>query len=324
MKKLSLILAVLLLVPAMAAVNVTVTDNDGTGAGLVGTVNYAADANVSAFALTISVDGGAVITDFTPALVGESKAGTGNQGYGIFPGSIDINDTTGDVNEYGTPVVGTLPASSMIIEMGALYGPGDANRPGLSGTLGTIEVDKACHVSVALEPVRGGIVYTTATAAALGTSGGDIQAQTQVAVPNLVGMNNPGSATALTSVGLVKGTVTYQLDLTMAAGLVKTQNPVAGTMVDPGTAVAVTISCRGDINLDSSHYVNKTDITALINYIANPANGATAPTWRIPAASAPAMNNVNNDTYVNKTDITALINFLAQNGVAPTWRVVCQ
>lgn len=168
MKKLSLILAVLLLVPAMAAVNVTVSDN----ADLTGDLDYVADANVSAFALTISVDGGAVITGFTPTRVGESI--TSAKGYGIFPGTIDINDTTGIVAGYGTPVVGTLPASSMIVEMGALYGPGDANKPGLSGTLGTITVDKACNVTVALEPVRGGIVYTTALPATLGTSGGAI------------------------------------------------------------------------------------------------------------------------------------------------------
>jgi hypothetical protein len=308
MKKLSLILAALLLVPAMAAVDVTVSDN----ADLTGDINYTADANVSAFAVTIDVDGGASIVGFTPTVEGESV--TGNIGYGIFPGTIDINGTTGDVNDYGTPVV-AVDSNTIIIEMGALYV--DGNEPPLTGTLGVLEVDQACNVAISLEPIRGGIVYATAAPAALGTSGGSITGGTsQVAVPDVIGQNTATATATLTGAGLVKGTVVYQWDTTMAAGLVKVQNPVAGTMVDPGTAVALTISCRGNAQVDA--VVNKADITALVNYIGG---NSTAPLWRV--ISPIPQNDVNGDGVCNKADITALVNFIGGNASAPLWRITC-
>jgi len=181
MKKLSLILAVLLFVPAMAnIVTVTITDQDGTGAGLVGDVDYTADVNVVAYALVLTSDE-ANFVDFTPAVEGESV--TGNIGYGIFPGSIVISG--GAITDAGTPVAdaGSPGASGsgygtkkLVIEMGALYL--DANKPALSGTLGTVQMDGPCHISVIAETTyRGGVVKEDVSAVDVNTtSGGDIEA----------------------------------------------------------------------------------------------------------------------------------------------------
>lgn len=167
MRKVSLILAVVLLaVPAWAASStVTVTavcDSPNKQA----TIQYSSNLNKPrAFALTISVDGGAKITAISGYKVGESTSGS--KGYGIFPGTIDINDS-GVVLDYGTPVApstapdnpGQLGSSSIVIEMGSLYDvniPADA--PGLSGTLCTITTDKTCTVSLTEEKTyRGGVV----------------------------------------------------------------------------------------------------------------------------------------------------------------------
>jgi hypothetical protein len=61
----------------------------------------------------------------------------------------------------------------------------------------------------------------------------------QVAVPNVVGMTESAAGTALTTLALVKGTVTTTADGATAEndGLVKTQSIAAGTVRNLGTAV---------------------------------------------------------------------------------------
>jgi formylglycine-generating enzyme required for sulfatase activity len=63
-----------------------------------------------------------------------------------------------------------------------------------------------------------------------------------VAVPNVVGMTQTAAQSALTSAGLTLGTVTEQYHATVPAGLVIGQDPIAGTSVAPGSAVALTVS----------------------------------------------------------------------------------
>ncbi|MHB9071135.1 MAG: hypothetical protein ACYC54_12300 [Sedimentisphaerales bacterium] len=170
MKKLVLVLAIALIAaPSFGAVTMTLTQ---VGTTNVYNVNYAtSDANLPrAFALTVSVAGGGKISAVSGFKTGVSTAAS--QGYGIFPGTIDINSVTGNVNSYGTPVApatdpgaaGTgIGTSTVVLEMGSLY-VGDANKPATSGTLCTVTID--CNgatvnqtLSAALESTyRGGIV----------------------------------------------------------------------------------------------------------------------------------------------------------------------
>jgi len=61
-------------------------------------------------------------------------------------------------------------------------------------------------------------------------------------VPSVVGRTQADAQKALTTAGLTVGTVTMANSATVAAGKVISQNPVAGTNVAPGSAVALVVS----------------------------------------------------------------------------------
>jgi beta-lactam-binding protein with PASTA domain len=63
----------------------------------------------------------------------------------------------------------------------------------------------------------------------------------QVAVPDVVGLAEADAAAAIIGIGLVSGTVQAPDD-TVPAGLVISQDPAAGTEVDPDTTVTITVS----------------------------------------------------------------------------------
>jgi hypothetical protein len=169
MKKIMALLVLCLAVPALATVTITAVDQGG---GVVA-INYAvSDASLArAFALDISVSGGAKITQLVAGSYKTNGASTAaSKGYGIYPGTIDINSTTGVVNAYGTPVApaadpgaaGALGSAAITIELGSVY-KGDANKPATSGTLCKLKVDKTCTLSAVLNATRGGIVMEDTT-----------------------------------------------------------------------------------------------------------------------------------------------------------------
>lgn len=63
-----------------------------------------------------------------------------------------------------------------------------------------------------------------------------------VAAPNVVGLNRIPAQVAIISAGLTVGAVTEVFDAVMPAGQVVSQNPVAGALLAPGSAVALTVS----------------------------------------------------------------------------------
>ena len=63
-----------------------------------------------------------------------------------------------------------------------------------------------------------------------------------VAVPNVVGLTQAAATTAITGVGLVLGTLTTASSNTVPAGNVISESPLAGTMVNSGSAVNLVIS----------------------------------------------------------------------------------
>ena len=63
-----------------------------------------------------------------------------------------------------------------------------------------------------------------------------------VTVPNVAGQTQAAAGTLLTDAGLVLGTATQQCSNTVAAGLVISQNPEAGTQATFGSSVALVVS----------------------------------------------------------------------------------
>ena len=61
----------------------------------------------------------------------------------------------------------------------------------------------------------------------------------QVATPNVVGQTQAAATTAITGAGLTLGAVTTASSTTVPAGSVISQNPLAGTQVANGSAVAL-------------------------------------------------------------------------------------
>ena len=172
MRKMLLVSMVLLMAAPVFAGNVTMSVADK---GLRwASIRYSADANVSGFGLkvyTADPNKVAKITDIADYNVGESNSV--KKGYGIFPGSIVIDDN-GDVNDYNRPLAkpgspgttGTgLDTNTVVVELGALYV--DGNQPPLSGTLLSVKVDGDCNVCVTGEPIRGKVVLTDANQATM-------------------------------------------------------------------------------------------------------------------------------------------------------------
>ena len=178
MKKILLTLAVFALaVPAMA-VNVYLVDN-GDGTGDIKYDMTADSPKIRALALTIELDAG-VITAVTAGYEGENTGtAAGQQGFGIFPGTIDI--VGGAINDAGTPVspndlpgaAGTgINTDTVVLEMGSLYVTGKETAD--TGTLATITVSATCDVTItAEETYRAGVIDENADPAVMTRTGGD-------------------------------------------------------------------------------------------------------------------------------------------------------
>jgi hypothetical protein len=175
MRKTVVTLAILLLAtPALAAVRIIVEDQGG----LTAAIKYETDGDkVRAFALDITVTGGATIDDISGYIKGESTEAA--PGFGIFPANfsrhITVNADTGEVDDWDvaeyTPVadaadpgaLGGLGTDGITVEMGGLWYPpddGSVNAPGNAGTLCLITLSDEGNVSADENVTRGGVVLT--------------------------------------------------------------------------------------------------------------------------------------------------------------------
>lgn len=168
MKKLIYVLALLLMVsPVLASVNIFCT-TDGDEVSVYYSMDIG-DTNLPrAFGLNITVDNDAIIG--APTNV--------NPNFWVYPGTIDINDVTGDIDANGTVYADPCDypgdteigpgTGGMTVEMGSLYyppGPGSVNEPPSSGLLCKFTVDKSCTVTIAENNIRGGVVYVSTESA---------------------------------------------------------------------------------------------------------------------------------------------------------------
>jgi len=157
MKKIILTLAVLILAaPALGSIDITCDCNNDTNEVTV-TVADSESGRPRAFALDFTASNDANIV---------SVSGL-NAGYGIYPGQIDINAITGDVDNYGSAVcdsgypgtLGGLGTPGMTIEMGSLY-DGEVNAPDANGVLLKFVVDVnnaiGSDIGIVANVIRGG------------------------------------------------------------------------------------------------------------------------------------------------------------------------
>jgi hypothetical protein len=158
MKKFALALLVLALtVPAMGAVNITMTAGSGVDCNKV-TVSYGCTASeeVRAFALRITVSNKKFAVG-SPAAISTD--------YYIYPGSIQFAVAgSGEtyISNLGTPVA-VQDANGGVIEMASLYAAGDVNHPSAPPTSGNllsfrVAANTSQTVSLALDTQRGGVV----------------------------------------------------------------------------------------------------------------------------------------------------------------------
>jgi hypothetical protein len=118
-----------------------------------------------AFALDVTVDGGAVIKNVYGYKVGDSNAAS--PGYGIFPASIKIGEN-GEIFDWGSPVDNNgIGTSTVTLAMASRYND-VANAPKVSGTLCRIIVDtrsaQTVNVKVTANAAQGGVVLQNAMA----------------------------------------------------------------------------------------------------------------------------------------------------------------
>ena len=161
MKKMILVALLLLVAPAMAAVDLSCDVDANTL-----TISYDASGEVElvrAFALDIEITGGATIEGVVSA----------NADFYIYPGTIVI-DANGDVTDVGSPVapandpgaLGALGGSAITIEMGSLYEEGDANlTPLAADDLIVLELGNLANgsVEVSTNETRARIVLEDST-----------------------------------------------------------------------------------------------------------------------------------------------------------------
>jgi hypothetical protein len=99
--------------------------------------------------------------------------------YWVHPGSIDINDDTGDIDGYGSVVCSNSYAgtkdgtdtNAVTVELASLY-VGSANAPEPNGTLLQVVVSDNCVIDLKNNSIRGGIIMES------GASGSSLQGNT--------------------------------------------------------------------------------------------------------------------------------------------------
>jgi hypothetical protein len=165
MRKLCFVLTALLLT-ASAFADVTVICEQVPDTNQV-LVRYVAsdDANKPrAFGMDITVDSGQTIDTIV--------SGSPSDYFWVYPGTIDINDTTGKIDAPGTLVapsgyqtaLGGLGTGGITVEMGSLYDPCDTEHPtGPSNAedLFKFTVSGDCNVTIAGNSARGNVVLET-------------------------------------------------------------------------------------------------------------------------------------------------------------------
>ena len=147
----------------------------------------------------------------------------------------------------GTPVA--LGAwVNLVISKGPQHVP---NVVGMTGTAAAVAITDAGLIlgttaqQYSLVVPSGSVISQNPAAGAAVAPGSPVNLVTSKGpqhVPYVIGMTGAAAGTVITDTGLVVGTTTQQYSLTVPAGTVITQTPVAGTAVAPDSAVSLLLS----------------------------------------------------------------------------------
>jgi beta-lactam-binding protein with PASTA domain len=139
-------------------------------------------------------------------------------------------------------VVSSGPASvSVPIVIGQTQAAASSAFTAAGLVVGSVTLQSSVTVAagnvVSESPVAGTIVAAGSKVNLVVSSG-----PASVSIPNVIGQTQAAASSAFTAAGLVVGTVTLQSSVTLAAGAVISESPVAGTNVAVGSKVNLVIS----------------------------------------------------------------------------------
>ncbi|GJL57655.1 MAG: hypothetical protein NPIRA03_05120 [Nitrospirales bacterium] len=148
------------------------------------------------------------------------------------------------------PTAGTGVAFGSPIDLVVSLGNGVPNVVGLTQTAAQTAITTAgltvgaVITAISISVATGKVLSqnpVAGTKVAEGSAVGLVVSQ-GAQVPNVVGRTQADARNALTTAGLTVGTVTTANSATVGAGRIMSQNPGAGTTVNPGSAVALVVS----------------------------------------------------------------------------------
>lgn len=144
------------------------------------------------------------------------------------------------------PDSGTIPVPNLV---GLSRSAAEAQLTSVGLVVGTVTTGSSTSVpqgNISSANPTGGTLVNPGSPVNLevsgGPAGGAAGGPAQVAVPTVVGLTRLAAEAKLKSAGLVVGTVEMQHSSQFTDGVISDTDPVAGTLVSPGSAVELTIS----------------------------------------------------------------------------------
>ncbi len=222
------------------------------------------------------------------------------------------------------PVGGASVAPGSAVNLVVSSGPAQIAVPGLGGltqaaasnaitsaglTVGTITTQ--------LNPnVPAGIVFSQnpplGTLVAPGTPVSFVVSLGQATVPGLGGLTQAAASNAITSAGLVVGTITTQISAVVPAGIVISQSPTGGTLVAPGSSVSFVVSL-GQSTVPSLGGLTQAAATSAITTAGLTVGTITTQTSAVPAGIVISQNPVGGTVVAPGTGVS----FVVSSGPAP-------
>ncbi|MDF2944379.1 MAG: hypothetical protein K0S01_3237 [Herbinix sp.] len=174
---------------------------------------------------------------------------------------IEQYPNAGNDRELGSEIIITISTGPEAFEIPNVYGLTEEQADKKLTELGLVvvhEYPKSDEIEsgrvISTTPERQTKVVKGDTVTVNVSSGSE---NTQVVVPNLIGLTEKEAATKLTEAGLVKGNVTLETSDTFKKGEVTYQSNTAGLKVNSGTVVDINISTGPAANSGNVSYVGE-------------------------------------------------------------------